>query len=131
MAGSAVRLLALLCSRSRALDAGDVDQPEPPAILGGRTGQEPARLRHSAGPPLPGAQALVSHSRTGRDRPADAAKAGHGQCAPSRGRGGGDPGLARAGSRPSANRVRAPRTPGPDGAALDGSALDAHTTAWV
>ena len=79
MAGSAVRLLALLCARSRAPDAGDVDQPELPAILGRRAGQEPARLGHSPGPPVPGAETLVPHPRAGRGRAAEAPAAGHGQ----------------------------------------------------
>ena len=38
--------------------------PELPAILGRRTGQEPARLGHPAGPALPCPEAVVHHPRT-------------------------------------------------------------------
>ena len=126
VARRAVRLLALLCPRSRASDAGDVDQSELPAILGRRRGQEPARLGHSARAPLPGAETLVRHPRTGRERIAERLR------------------RDMANARWLADKVAA--TPGwrvlapvplqtvcvrhePEG--TRGEALDKHTTRWV
>ena len=75
-------------------------------------GQEPARLGHPARPPLPGAETLVHHPRTGGERIAEAPSARHGQRALACGQGRRDAGLAggRAGSL--ADGVRAPRAGG-------------------
>ena len=62
-------------------------------------GQEPARLGHPARAPLPGAETLVRHPRTGGERIAEAPAPRHGQCALACGRGRRDAGLARASRR--------------------------------
>src|ERR1700741_4083002 len=73
MAGRGVRLLALLRARRAASPAGDVDQSELPPVGRGWTREEPARLGHSAGPPLPRPETVVPDSRTGRRTTARAA----------------------------------------------------------
>ena len=126
MARRAVRLLALLRARPRASRAGDVDQPELPAIVGRRPGQELPRLGHPARPPFPRAEALVPDPRTGRQRPAEAPAPRPGQCALARRHSRRDTWLARACAGSVADRLRPPRAAG-----LEGEALDAHTTAWA
>ena len=61
-----VRLHAVLGTRRRTPDARHVHQPELFAIGGGRPCEEPARLGHSARPPVSRAEALVPDPRTRR-----------------------------------------------------------------
>src|ERR1700688_3090535 len=105
MAGSAVRLLAVLRARSRAPGAGDVDQSKLSAIRRGWAGEEPAGLGDSTGAAVPGAETMVPDPRAGRERVAGAAAAGHGECPRTRGHGGGNAGMAGAGAGASANRL--------------------------
>ena len=72
-------------------------------------GQEPARLGHPARAPLPGAEALVHHPRTGGQRIAEAPAPRHGQCALACGQGRRDAGLAGARSGSLADGVRTAR----------------------
>ncbi|CAA9281959.1 MAG: Aromatic-L-amino-acid decarboxylase, partial [uncultured Acetobacteraceae bacterium] len=110
VARRAVRLLALLRARPGALGAGDVHQPELPAKLRGRAGEESPRLGHPARAAVPGAEAVVHDPRAGRRGAAGAAAARHAERALAGGAGGGGAGLARAGAGPVADRVPPPRT---------------------
>ena len=66
VARRSLRLHRLLRPRRRAPGARDVDQPELPAVVSRRPGEELSRLGHSARPPLSRAEAVVPDSRTGR-----------------------------------------------------------------
>ena len=68
-----LRLLALLRADARAPGPRDVHQPQLPAVVGRRAGEELPRLGHPARAPLPRAEALVPDPRAGRRRAAGAA----------------------------------------------------------
>src|SRR5689334_7151397 len=72
VAGSGVRLLAVLRSRRRASRTRDVDQSELPAVGRGRAGKKFAGLGASAGASFSRVEVVASDSRTGSFRVASA-----------------------------------------------------------
>src|SRR5271157_355778 len=134
MARGGVRLLGLLRPRPGASGSRDVHQPELPAIGGGRARQEPEGLGHSAGPPVPRAQALVLASRRGRSCLAGAPPPRSRERPLAYRTGALDDVLARAGTGAAANRLHPPRAagavrrrPGRTYAGLDGAR---HSLGW-